>query len=140
MRGLAVLLGRAITSPAALAAFHRRFTDAGPFALALVVACELLIAVAFAAVLSLWLGLPLALWAVRWGWRARRRHTAAAAGLVLLAAHVHGVDMDGDDPRHHAAVPGHVVLAQVGVVLGPDACTKARSSSGATTAVPRISR
>jgi hypothetical protein len=61
VRGLAVLLGRNITSPAALAAFHRRFTSAGPVVLAAVVGCELLVAVAFATVLSLWLGLALAL-------------------------------------------------------------------------------
>ena len=30
VRGLAVLLGRGITSPATLAAFHRRFTGPGP--------------------------------------------------------------------------------------------------------------
>ena len=81
VRGLAVLLGRGITSPAALAAFHRRFTDAGPIVLALVVACELLVGVAFAAVLSPWLGLALALvvGAVALGARARRRTPAAAA-------------------------------------------------------------
>jgi hypothetical protein len=54
VRGLAVLLGRGITSPGALAAFHRRFTDLGPRALAVVVATELVVAVAFAAVLSAW--------------------------------------------------------------------------------------
>jgi hypothetical protein len=54
VRGLAVLLGRGITSTAALAAFHRRFTAAGPVVLSVVVACELTIALAFAAVLSPW--------------------------------------------------------------------------------------
>jgi hypothetical protein len=61
VRGLAVLLGRGITTPAALAAFHRHFTAAGPVVLAVVVVTELLVAVAFAAVVSLWLALALAL-------------------------------------------------------------------------------
>jgi hypothetical protein len=54
VRGLAVLLGRGITSTATLAAFHRRFTAAGPVVLRVVVACELAAAVVFAAVLSPW--------------------------------------------------------------------------------------
>ena len=81
VRGLAVLLGRGITTPTALAAFHRRFTDAGPIVLALVVACELLVGVAFAVVLSPWLGLVLALLvgAVALGTRAHRRAPAASS-------------------------------------------------------------
>ena len=81
VRGLAVLLGRGITSPTALAAFHRRFTDAGPKVLAVVVACEILVAVAFAGVLSLWLGLMLALLvgAVALAGRARRQAPATTA-------------------------------------------------------------
>jgi hypothetical protein len=80
-RGLAVLLGRGITSPDALAAFHRRFTAAGPVVLAMVVVCELAAAVAFAAVLSLWAALALVLLggACALGGRARRRTAAAAA-------------------------------------------------------------
>jgi hypothetical protein len=58
-RGLAVLLGRGITSPAALAEFHRRFTRAGPVVLHVVVGCELALAVAFAAALSPWAALAL---------------------------------------------------------------------------------
>jgi hypothetical protein len=80
VRGLAVLLGRGITSPAALAAFHRRFTEAGPAALAVVVACELLVAVAFTAVLSLWLALALALLGVAAALAGQaRRQTSATA-------------------------------------------------------------
>ncbi len=41
VRGLAVLLGRGITSAATLAAFHRRFTELGPVVLGVVVAGEL---------------------------------------------------------------------------------------------------
>jgi hypothetical protein len=81
VRGLAVLLGRSITTPAALAVFHRRFTAAGPIVLAAVVACEALVAVAFAGVLSPWLGLMLALLAgaVALAGRARRQAPAPAA-------------------------------------------------------------
>jgi len=79
-RGLAVLLGRHITSPAALAAFHRRFTAAGTVVLAIVVTCELVVAAAFAAVLSLWVALALVLLggALALGGRAQRRTPAAA--------------------------------------------------------------
>jgi hypothetical protein len=59
VRGLAVLLGRGITSPGALAAFHRRFTAAEPIVLAVVVAVELAVAVTAAAVLSPWVALSL---------------------------------------------------------------------------------
>jgi hypothetical protein len=60
-RGLAVLLGRGIVSPATLAAFHRRFTQAGPVVLGAVVGCELAVALAFAAVISPWVALALVL-------------------------------------------------------------------------------
>jgi MFS family permease len=85
VRGSAVLLGRGITSPAALAAFHRRFTDAGPIVLAVVVTCEMLVAVAFAGVLSLWLGLMVALLAgaVALAGRARRQTPATTATSPL---------------------------------------------------------
>ena len=85
VRGLAVLLGRRSTSPAALAAFHRRFTAAGPVALAAVVACEGLVAVAFAGVLSLWLALALALLAgaVALAGRARRQAPTTTATSSL---------------------------------------------------------
>ena len=71
VRGLAVLLGRGITSPAALAAFHRRFTAAGPVVLSVVVACELAVALAFAAVLSPWAAVALALLGAAGGGRPR---------------------------------------------------------------------
>jgi hypothetical protein len=54
VRGLAVLLGRGITSAAALAAFHRRFTELGPVMLGIVVAGELGSAVTFVAFVSPW--------------------------------------------------------------------------------------
>jgi hypothetical protein len=63
VRGLAVLLGRGITTPAALASFHRRFTDAGPAALTAVIVCELAVALVFAAAVSAWAALAVLLFA-----------------------------------------------------------------------------
>jgi hypothetical protein len=56
VRGLAVLLGRHITSTTALADFHRRFMAADPYALAAVVACETVATLAIALAVSPWLG------------------------------------------------------------------------------------
>jgi hypothetical protein len=57
VRGLAGLLAHGITSPAALADFHRRFMDRGPLALAVVVAVEVLVgSVSAGAALSAWAG------------------------------------------------------------------------------------
>jgi hypothetical protein len=79
VRGLAVLLGRGITSSAALAEFHRRFTVAGPVVLGIVIACELVAALAFAASLSLWAALALVLLgAAGAAGRVRRRAPAPA--------------------------------------------------------------
>jgi hypothetical protein len=61
VRGLAVLLGSGITSAAALAAFHRRFTALAPVVLGIVLAAELASAPAFAAFVSLWAALALVL-------------------------------------------------------------------------------
>jgi hypothetical protein len=61
VRGLAVLLGRGIVSPARLAEFHRRFTRAGAVVLGVAVACELAVAIVFAALISPWLALALLL-------------------------------------------------------------------------------
>jgi hypothetical protein len=57
VRGLAVLLGRTITSPAALAGFHRRFTELGPVVLGVVVAVEVSAAVLLASLVSPWAAL-----------------------------------------------------------------------------------
>jgi hypothetical protein len=79
VRGLAVLLGRGITNPTTLAAFHRRFTAAAPAVLRIVVACELAAAVVFAAVLSPWGALALLLLsAAALTGRLRRRTPASA--------------------------------------------------------------
>jgi len=79
VRGLAVLLGRGITSPVTLAAFHRRFTRAGPVVLGVVVACEAITATAFAALVSPWLAVGLLLLGtVATAGRMRRRLPATA--------------------------------------------------------------
>ena len=57
VRGLAVLLGRRITSPATLAAFHRHFAELGPVVLAIVVAVEVAAATILALLVSPWAGL-----------------------------------------------------------------------------------
>ena len=57
VRGLAVLLGRRITSPATLAAFHRRFTELGPVVLRIVAAVEVAAALLLAALVGLWAAL-----------------------------------------------------------------------------------
>ncbi len=57
VRGLAVLLGRTITSPAALAGFHRRFTELGPVVLGVVMAVEVAAAVLLASFVSPWAAL-----------------------------------------------------------------------------------
>jgi hypothetical protein len=79
VRGLAVLLGRGITSTATLAAFHRRFTAAGPVVLRVVVACELAAGVVFAAVLSPWAAAALVLVAAAGVAARMRRRTPAPA-------------------------------------------------------------
>jgi hypothetical protein len=78
VRGMAVLLGRRITSPGALAAFHRRFTEIGPVVLGVVVAGEVMVAVAFAAALSLWAALALVLLSAAGALSARLRRRAGA--------------------------------------------------------------
>ena len=77
-RGLAVLLGRIITSSAALAAFHRRFTDAELPVLRLVIGCELAAAVVFAAVLSMWVALSIVAFGAAAALARVRRRAAAA--------------------------------------------------------------
>ncbi len=72
VRGLAVLLGRGITSAAALAAFHRRFTDFGPVMAGVVVTVEVAAVVALAALVSPWVALVLAALAGAVAWWATR--------------------------------------------------------------------
>jgi hypothetical protein len=60
VRGLAVLLGRRITSTDALANFHRRFMDADPYALAAVVGCEAAATLALSIAVSPWLAVAVA--------------------------------------------------------------------------------
>ena len=77
VRGLAVFLGRHITTPAALADFHRRFMAADRYALAAVVVCEVAATLALSMVVSPWLGAAVAgalsLTVVAWSVRRRRK-------------------------------------------------------------------
>jgi hypothetical protein len=57
VRGLSVLLGRRITSPQALSAFHRRFFTLGPTLGRLTVAVQLAVTALFAWLLSPWIAL-----------------------------------------------------------------------------------
>jgi hypothetical protein len=85
VRGLAVFLGRSITSPATLAAFHRRFTSLGPVVLAVVMATEYAAAVLFGYLVSPWAGTLVALaGGCVLGWRLvrRRARRAGAPGLA----------------------------------------------------------
>jgi hypothetical protein len=60
VRGLAVLLGRRITDPVSLAAFHRAFQRAEPIVLRVVVATEALVAVLLAGAVSVQLTVAVA--------------------------------------------------------------------------------
>ncbi len=81
VRGLAVFLGRNITSAAGLAAFHRRFMAADHVARAAVVACEGVAALTFSALVAPWLGAAVAavLGVTVLAWAVRRRQRTVAA-------------------------------------------------------------
>jgi hypothetical protein len=87
VRGLAVLLGRHITSTPALADFHRRFTAADLYALVAVVLCEAAATLAVALVVSPWLGTAVAaalsplivLWSLQ-----RRQHKAPSEETTAM--------------------------------------------------------
>jgi hypothetical protein len=89
VRGVAVFLGRHITSTAALADFHRRFMAADRHALAAVIVCETATTLGLLTVVSRWIGVPvtgvlsvaLAVWALR-----RRRRARSLAGSRILQA------------------------------------------------------
>ncbi len=80
VRGLAVFLGRQITSTATLAAFHRRFMAADPVALSAVVTCEVAVALTFSALVAPWLGAAFAaiVGVTVLAWAVRRRQRSAA--------------------------------------------------------------
>jgi len=86
VRGLAVFLGRHITSTTALADFHRRFMAADRYALASVVVCEAATTLALSMVVSLWLGAAvfgvLSVAAVVWSLRRGRRTAPRTATTV----------------------------------------------------------
>ena len=84
VRGLAILLGAGITSPAALTAFHRRFADlAEPVRLA-VIGVQLVVAVVAVAAAA---GVGAALLAA-----------VVAAALVVLGLRRSAPTSDGDEP------------------------------------------
>jgi hypothetical protein len=90
VRGLAVFLGRSITSPAGLAAFHRRFTLLGPLVLGVVVASECAAAVLFGCLVSPWAGAVVALAGagVLWSRLLRRRaRPSSPEGLTDVVDH-----------------------------------------------------
>ena len=79
VRGLAVFLGRRITSTVALADFHRRFMAADRLALAAIVVCEAAVTLAVSTVVSPWLAVTVAgiLSVVLVVWSLRRRQSTA---------------------------------------------------------------
>jgi hypothetical protein len=81
VRGIAVFLGRSITSPVTLAAFHRRFTRLGPVVLVVVVCVESAAAVLFGWLLSPWAGVAVAL-AGATSLLTRMAHRRSRAGTV----------------------------------------------------------
>jgi hypothetical protein len=83
VRGLAVLLGRGINSPARLASFHRRFAELGPVSRRVIVVMELAVATVVAGVL--WL--------------------PAAAAVVAAAAIGWAVGRQVGAPQEECAVP-----------------------------------
>lgn len=86
VRGLAVFLGRRITTPAALADFHRRFMAADRHALAAVVVCEAGATLVLSMAVSPWLGVAVAgvlsLTVAAWSLRRRRRLVPRATATV----------------------------------------------------------
>lgn len=125
VRGLAVFLGRRITSPAGLAAFHRRFTALGPVALGVVVAVEAACALALGFAVSPWVALVVLLAAV-----------AVAAQPLMSTA----LTRAGTTRTTTRLSPGASCSRKSASYFAPTRSAKARSSSGATSAVPRISR
>ncbi|HUE07969.1 MAG TPA: hypothetical protein VMP41_11125 [Acidimicrobiales bacterium] len=86
VRGLAVFLGRRITSTTALADFHRRFMAADRYALAMVIGCEAATTLALLTVVSPWLGGPtagaLSLVLVVWAFRRRQDAVGTTANVT----------------------------------------------------------
>ena len=77
-------LGRRITTPEALARFHRRFDERGPAALALVVAAEVVTAGACAWVLTPWAALAVAVPVGILVTRRRRSRRASGSGVSVM--------------------------------------------------------
>ncbi len=133
VRGLAVLLGRRITSPAALAAFHRRFTALDPVALWVVVAVETASALALGLALSPWVALAVLVAVLV---------AALAAALAPVAQRLMSTALTrtGTTRTTTRVSPGRSWSRKSAPYLAPTRSAKARSSSDVTSAVPRISR
>jgi hypothetical protein len=86
VRGLAVFLGRHITTSAELADFHRRFMAADRYALVAIVVCEAGTTLALSMAVSPWIGAVVAgvfaLTAVAWSLRRGRRPTPRTTAAV----------------------------------------------------------
>jgi hypothetical protein len=114
VRGLAVFLGRGITSPDALAAFHRRFTAWDPVSRRIVVTSEVALGVVLVSCVSPWAGGLAALSALVAFVVVRALAAAsppAGAATRASAAHVDRVDPHRHDADDDAAVLRPVVRA-----------------------------
>ena len=89
VRGLAVLLGRRITSTTALADFHRRFMAADRYAFAAIVVCEAAVTLALSMAVSPWLGASVAglLGLVAFVWTLRRHRNTAPRTTSAVGTH-----------------------------------------------------
>jgi hypothetical protein len=90
VRGLAVFLGRHITTPTALADFHRRFMAADRYAFAAVVVSEAAVTLALSLTVSPWFGAAVAgvLFLTVVAWSLHRRHRAAPRAATTSFAKV----------------------------------------------------
>jgi hypothetical protein len=89
VRGLAVYLGRHITSTTALADFHRRFMAADRYALGAIVFCEAALTLAVSIAISPWLGVAAACvlsLAVVWSLRRRGRTAPRTIAAVTTGS------------------------------------------------------
>ncbi len=89
VRGLAVLLGRRITSTTALADFHRRFMAADRYAFAAIVVCEAAVTLTLSMAVSPWLGASVAgvLSLVVVVWTLRRHRSTAPRTTPTVGTH-----------------------------------------------------
>ena len=106
VRGLAVLLGRVITTPARLASFHRRFAELEPVSRRIIVVMEVVVASVVAG--ALWL--------------------PAAAVVVAVAGIGWAVGRQAQAPEEQCSLPGPVAPSSLRVE--PDGVVQPVSASG----------